>query len=464
MADIISLTQLANASTDAKTLADAINGNDQLDVISRLGATYPTLAKAIKTIMSKAPINSTPFATKAALIADTTLADGAFAFVYNDTDDNNGLYKKVGGVWQYQSYNNPTVKITANVELYNTSTNVDSVYVSSDGRSIGSASGWTIAAIPVLGGQTYILQADAIANNTYIAVTYRTNTDKSAGATNGILPLDWDATNHPNQRIFTTPTDAKMIFFSIKNGSDLDITQGLSVKLLDQTTANKVVAINGLKVASTVAQISRLDNKKWCVIGDSITEHNFRTNKNYHDYIKDSVNNLIVYNYGQSGTGYYGRFNVADTIIETDIDIISVAFGTNDWGLSTKDLGAFLDTDTSATISACINVCLQKLIAKFPTKKIVLFTPLPRADAFGCVKNVVNYTLEELAQLIKRYADYYSLPCLDMLHMSNLHPFNATANAYYFTAPNQTTPDGLHPNDNGHKLYGDKVKAFLETI
>lgn len=463
MADLISLNQLANASTDAQTLADAINGNDQLDVISRLGEKYPTLAKAIKTIMQKAPINSTPFATKAALIADTTLADGAFAFVYNDTDDNNGVYQKVASVWQYQSYNNPTVKITANVELYNTSANVDSVYVSNDGKRLGSASGWTIAAIPVWGGQTYVLQADAITNNTYIAVTYRTKADTTVGETNGILPLNWDATNHPNQRIFTTPTDAKMIFFSIKNASDLDITQNLSVKLLDQTTANKVVAINGLKIASTVAQISRLDNKKWCVIGDSITEHNFRTNKNYHDYIKDSVNNLIVYNYGQSGTGYYGRFNVADTIIETDIDIISVAFGTNDWGLSTKDLGAFLDTDTSATISACINICLQKLIAKFPTKKIVLFTPLPRADAFGGVKNVVNYTLEDLAQLIKKYADYYSLPCLDMLHQSNLHPWNATANDYYFKAVGYEA-DGLHPNDNGHKLYGDKVKAFLETI
>lgn len=105
MADIISLTQLANAITDAQTLADAINGNDQLDVTSRLGATYPSLAKAIKLIMQKAPINSTPFATKTALLADTTLADNAFAFVYNDALKDNGLYKKVAGAWEYQNWN-----------------------------------------------------------------------------------------------------------------------------------------------------------------------------------------------------------------------------------------------------------------------------------------------------------------------------------------------------------------------
>ena len=133
MADLISLNQLANASVDAQTLADAINGNEQLDVISRLGAKYPTLAKAIKTIMQKAPINSTPFATKAALLADTTLADGAFAFVYNDTDDKNGLYQKTNGVWAYLKYNY-TQKLNLLTDTVNLESNT--FYYSSDGVNL----------------------------------------------------------------------------------------------------------------------------------------------------------------------------------------------------------------------------------------------------------------------------------------------------------------------------------------
>ena len=51
-------------------------------------------------------VDSTPFATKSALLADTTLADGSFAFVHSDSDlDLNGLYQKVSGVWQYLNVN-----------------------------------------------------------------------------------------------------------------------------------------------------------------------------------------------------------------------------------------------------------------------------------------------------------------------------------------------------------------------
>lgn len=47
---VIDLTQLANASLDAETLAEAMNGDENTDVTSRLGRKYPTLAKLLKTI------------------------------------------------------------------------------------------------------------------------------------------------------------------------------------------------------------------------------------------------------------------------------------------------------------------------------------------------------------------------------------------------------------------------------
>ena len=50
-------------------------------------------------------VGSKVFATRVAIGLDTTLTDGAYAFVVNDTDENNGLYQKVGGSWQYQNWN-----------------------------------------------------------------------------------------------------------------------------------------------------------------------------------------------------------------------------------------------------------------------------------------------------------------------------------------------------------------------
>ena len=44
----ITLTQLQNASADAQTLEVVINGDENTDVTTRLGNTYPTLDKALK--------------------------------------------------------------------------------------------------------------------------------------------------------------------------------------------------------------------------------------------------------------------------------------------------------------------------------------------------------------------------------------------------------------------------------
>ena len=101
----LTLEKMLRGSQNLDVWDVATNGDENTDWTNLVGDNGPSLKKAIKLIMQKAPIESTPFATKAALLADTTLADNAFAFVYNDTDDNNGLYQKISGVWQYQKWN-----------------------------------------------------------------------------------------------------------------------------------------------------------------------------------------------------------------------------------------------------------------------------------------------------------------------------------------------------------------------
>lgn len=206
MADLISLNQLANASADAQTLAGAINGNEQLDVTSRLGATYPTLAKAIKTIMQKAPINSTPFATKSALLADTTLADGAFAFVYDDTDDKNGLYQKINGVWTYAKYNYAQ-KIN---ELSDTVNRQEGTFFySADGTTLTKTSndGLFAVELSVKPNDVYAFknQSFGIAGRYYIV-----------DANNTIL--DSKPSNYPGDLlIITMPTNSAKLFVNVAN-------------------------------------------------------------------------------------------------------------------------------------------------------------------------------------------------------------------------------------------------------
>lgn len=218
---------------------------------------------------------------------------------------------------------------------------------------------------------------------------------------------------------------------------------------------------------------SKWIGKIWDAVGDSITEHNFRTTKNYHDYIKDKIA-ITVNNFGVSGTGYITPSGTAGTEIYnrisslTPADLITVFAGTNDWG-GNKILGTFGDTGTT-TVYGGIYTTLNNLITQFPTNTtIAVFTPLPRSDSNGTITPANNtastpYSLRDVADAVINVAKHFGIPCLDLYRTANLPVWNTTANNYYFTAPGNSSPDGLHPNDNGHKVLADKILAFMNTL
>lgn len=210
---------------------------------------------------------------------------------------------------------------------------------------------------------------------------------------------------------------------------------------------------------------SLLAEKTGDFIGDSITEENFRTAKNYHKYISERTGMTVV-NHGISGSGWYNRYNIADTIT-TAPDFFVWFLGTNDWGnVNTNNLplGALGDT-TSATVAGCIYLALTKLKNKFPTTPMGIITPLPRLTSWGSLAtpNTQGYTLEQLANLEIQFAKHFSLPYLDLYHESNLPVWIPAANDYYFKAVGQSSGDGLHPNDAGHELMSYKIQPWMEN-
>lgn len=110
MSEPITKQELIDASADALTLEQAVNGSDTTDVTSRLGRTYPTLPKALRLIVEAGLLGATPFVTKSALDA-SALADGAYAVVTNDRDGGgvptaqNGFWRKASGTWEFLAWN-----------------------------------------------------------------------------------------------------------------------------------------------------------------------------------------------------------------------------------------------------------------------------------------------------------------------------------------------------------------------
>lgn len=102
MAEPISIQQLKDASLDVKSLEEVVNGDEDVVVTTRLGETYPSVKGSIKKVFETGGLPAAPFATKALMTA-SSLADGQYAMITNDTS-NNGLYVKTAGAWVKSSY------------------------------------------------------------------------------------------------------------------------------------------------------------------------------------------------------------------------------------------------------------------------------------------------------------------------------------------------------------------------
>lgn len=105
MAEPITMQKLIDAGIDSDSLEIAVNGDENTNVDTRLGGTYPTLAKAIKTILEQGTLDATLFKTKA-LMGSSALLNDSYALVTDDNVvENNGYYQKQSGTWVFSGYN-----------------------------------------------------------------------------------------------------------------------------------------------------------------------------------------------------------------------------------------------------------------------------------------------------------------------------------------------------------------------
>lgn len=66
-------------------------------------------------------------------------------------------------------------------------------------------------------------------------------------------------------------------------------------------------------------------------------------------------------------------------------------------------------------------------------------------------------TLLTYVNIIREVAEYYSLPVLDLWSISGIQPNVSVLKEKY-------CPDGVHPNDEGHKLIASRLAGFLKTL
>ncbi len=202
-------------------------------------------------------------------------------------------------------------------------------------------------------------------------------------------------------------------------------------------------------------------------LGDSITEgHGCTTEAACFASRIASEYGAVTRNYGIGGTriarqtkpsewprhdlDFPGR--VAE--MAPDADLIAIFGGTNDFGHGDAPFGSFADR-TADTFCGALHVLYASLIEKYPASAIIVLTPVHRETE--CVPNMHGKVLQDYVDAIRRTAEYYSLPVLDLWAMSGIQPAVPVIKDLYM-------PDGLHPNDAGHVILTRKIAQFIKTL
>ena len=211
-----------------------------------------------------------------------------------------------------------------------------------------------------------------------------------------------------------------------------------------------------------------LNGKKINFMGDSITEGYGASSKekNFSSLIAVDTGALCR-NYGIAGTriskqrkpsadpSWDRDFCSRVDEMDADADIVVVLGGTNDYGHGDAPLGRFED-ETSDTLCGALKVLYRKLIERYPGKLIVIATPLHRGGEENR-RSDSNADLAVYVDAIRKTAERFSLPLLDLWAMSGLQPNVPVIQERFM-------PDKLHPNDAGHRVIADRIVGFLRAM
>ncbi len=222
--------------------------------------------------------------------------------------------------------------------------------------------------------------------------------------------------------------------------------------------------------------------KKVAYFGDSITDPRNKASKNkYWSYLQEWLG-ITPYVYGVSGRQWNDIPRQANQLKSDhgdDFDAIMIFVGTNDYN-NAVPLGTWYEekmekTDyghgyvkrsedrlrrypcmTNSTYRGRINIALDSLKRMFPTKQIVVLTPIHRAGFYHNEKNwqvpedYINRCgeyIDSYVNAVKEAGNVWAVPVIDLNSTCGLFPLE-DSHAQYF---NRADTDRLHPNDKGHE-------------
>lgn len=319
-------------------------------------------------------------------------------------------------------------------------------------------------------------------NETYTVICKRYNDGEKIYFCDAIF---FDADNKYISKIqnttkFTTPNNAKYFAMTLYSTSYDPNSWDNFDDIIVENANELTYPLTKNRLKNTRAFIG-CEGKKWMVIGDSITEHNFRALANYHDYVAEELG-LEVINCGVSGSGYKVHDTDDDyysTILpfykrisnysEYKPDLITIMGGINDLLFSGKQMGEITDTSTDTWLG-CVYQLIQNIKTTFPNVPFGILSPLP-ACTVGSGNLLYNFNPSDktnkeyiFVQKLEEFCDYYCIPFLNQYNKSGFRPWDDDFKLRYTSCRQEKSGDGLHPNVQGHQLIYPRIREFVKTL
>lgn len=243
-----------------------------------------------------------------------------------------------------------------------------------------------------------------------------------------------------------------------------------------------VVLLCGTANAQSATYAHPWMQKRVAYFGDSITDpRNNGSKQKYWHFLQDWLG-ITPYVYAVSGRQWNDIPRQASKLQAEhgdDVDAILIFMGTNDYNNGvplgewytekaeqvmyahgkpkqlTDRMRRYPDMN-GATYRGRINIALDQIKRMYPTKQIVLLTPIHRAGFYHgdtnwqCTEDYTNQCgvyLDEYIEAVKEAGNVWAVPVIDLNALSGLYPMMDEHGQYF----HDKTADRLHPNDKGHE-------------